>query len=328
MELINEKTVERLSLYRRLLKQLVEKNVKYFYSHELAKMAHLTPVQIRRDLMNIGYTGNNRKGYETEKIIECISTTLDSEEPQMITIVGLGRLGTALLKYFRGKNPKIRIAALFDIDRDIVGQRFDGVLCHHVDEIEEITKDKDIKTAILATSPESANSLARRLVDSGVKSIVNFTPVPLDVDDDIFLEQIDITVSVEKAAYFAKGKSNAVKKILIVDDDPDFINAYKAILKNEGYIISTAFSSTQAIELAKAEPFDLIILDIMMENADSGFIVLKQLKENDINYPVILSSSIADAAKGLVEDFGDMVKIVLQKPVDLDLLVKNVKKYV
>ncbi|PID28158.1 MAG: redox-sensing transcriptional repressor Rex [Candidatus Cloacimonadota bacterium] len=207
MDLINKKIVERLSLYRRLLKKELEKGVKYFYSHELAKMAHLTPVQIRRDLMNIGYTGNNRKGYETEKIIEFISITLDAETPQALAIVGVGRLGTALLKYFKGKNSKINIEALFDIDKEIVGKEIDGVKCYHVDEINNIIKGKDIKIAILATSPSSANDLADSLISAGVKSIVNFTPVPLNVGDDIFLEQIDISISVEKAAYFAKGRN-------------------------------------------------------------------------------------------------------------------------
>ncbi|MBN1971298.1 MAG: redox-sensing transcriptional repressor Rex [Candidatus Delongbacteria bacterium] len=327
MELINEKTIERLSLYRRLLKQVQEKGIKYFYSHELAKMAHLTPVQIRRDLMNIGYNGNNRKGYETDRIIECISGTLDSENGEKVAIAGVGRLGTALLKYFIAKNNKIEIKALFDINPDIVGTKIDDIECFHVNEIEQVIASNDIKTGIIASTPESAMSIAKDMISGGVKSIINFTPVPLDIPEDIFLEEIDITVSIEKAAYFAKGKANSVKKILLIDDDPDFINAYKAILKNEGYEILTAFSSNQGLIKIREHLPNLVILDIMMENADSGFTLLKQLQNEELEIPVILSSSIADAARSLMDDFSSTVKTILQKPVDLDLLVKTVKKY-
>lgn len=334
MGMINEKIIERLCIYRRLLKKLIKENVYFFFSHDLAKMAHFSPVQIRRDLMNIGYSGSNRKGYEIKKIYDSISKILDSKQGMKICIVGIGNLGKSLVNFFSEESDKLIISALFDIDNSIVGRKYKGIHCFHIDKLAEIIKEQNIRIGIISSSSKNAFQTAETMKGAGIKSIINFTTTPLDLPDNMFLEEVDITTSIEKSSYFAKSlieldeKDKNGSTILIVDDDIDIINSYKSLLEYSGYKVKTAMNSLDGIEIAKTKKPDLIILDIMMEQSDSGFIFLNEMKEQDIDIPVILSSSIAKATANLLDITQLKIKTILQKPVDLDELLGFVEKYI
>lgn len=117
------------------------------------------------------------------------------------------------------------------------------------------------------------------------------------------------------------------KKALIIDDGIDFIAAYKAVLEANGLEVVSATDGKKGFEMIKTEKPDVIVLDVMMETPDSGFEFLSKMKEEGLKVPVILSSSIAKASQ-INFDLNELgAKAVLQKPVDLDKLVENVKKY-
>jgi redox-sensing transcriptional repressor len=96
MNLLPGKTVERLSEYRRTLLGCLNDNKNFIYSHDLAALLHITAVQVRRDLMLIGYSSVLRKGYDVRELIETISRIIDSDEGVNVAIVGIGNLGRAL----------------------------------------------------------------------------------------------------------------------------------------------------------------------------------------------------------------------------------------
>ena len=117
------------------------------------------------------------------------------------------------------------------------------------------------------------------------------------------------------------------RKALIIDDGIDFIAAYKAVLEANGLEVVSATDGKKGFEMIKTEKPDVIVLDVMMETPDSGFEFLNKMKEEGLDVPVILSSSIAKASQ-INFDLNELgAKVVLQKPVDLDKLVENVKKY-
>ena len=91
MYMLPEKTIERLSMYRRVLQTYQDNQSEFIYSHELASLLHLTPVQVRRDIMLIGYTGTQRKGYSVRELIEKISQILDGGAQINAVIVEIGR---------------------------------------------------------------------------------------------------------------------------------------------------------------------------------------------------------------------------------------------
>ena len=117
------------------------------------------------------------------------------------------------------------------------------------------------------------------------------------------------------------------KKALVIDDGIDFIAAYKAVLEASDIAVISATDGKKGFEMLKNEKPDVVVLDVMMETPDSGFEFLQQMKEEGLDTPVILCSSIAKASQANF-DLNDLgARVVMQKPVDLDKLVENVKKY-
>lgn len=198
------KTVERLSEYRRTLLACLAENRNFIFSHDLAARLHITAVQVRRDLMLIGYTSVHRKGYDVKELIETISRIVDSEEGMNVAIIGIGNLGRALAAYFKGKRSKLNLVASFDTDPQKINKVISGVKCYPYDELEKIVSELKIEIAILTVPADFAKEIAEEVVRAGIKGILNFTTVPLNVPADVYLEEYDMITSIEKVAYFVK----------------------------------------------------------------------------------------------------------------------------
>lgn len=207
MKILPEKTVERLSEYRRTLFQCLEEDKSYIYSHELANLHNITAVQVRRDIMFIGYSTSNRKGYNVQELIKVISSVIDPKEVLNVGVVGLGNLGKAISTYFIGKRPKLNLVATFDLDPKKIGSEINGVTCYSIDRLREIIINKEISIGILTVPMYSAQEMAKLLVQAGIKGILNFTTVNLNVPDDVYLEEFDMITSIEKVGYFVKKHS-------------------------------------------------------------------------------------------------------------------------
>ena len=148
---IPEKTIERLSEYRRTLLASHKQGITHIFSHVLAGIHGITAVQVRRDLMLIGFSSDTKKGYDVQVLIEYISRILDSPSQMNIAVLGMGHLGQAITKYFNGKGLKLKITAAFDVDPGKVGKTIDGIPCYHMDTFEEIVEDKDISIVIVSS---------------------------------------------------------------------------------------------------------------------------------------------------------------------------------
>ncbi len=207
MTKLPEKTVERLSGYRRTLFNCLSKGKLYIYSHELAELHNITAVQVRRDIMFIGYSSAQKKGYDVQELISVIGKILDTEDGQNVAIIGLGHLGTAITDYFIGKRPKLKIVATFDINPEKINKTTSGIFCYHIDQLNEIIDSLRISIAILTIPPEEANHVTVQLVHAGIKGILNFTSTPLQVPPDVWLEQYDMVTSLEKVSYFVKTRN-------------------------------------------------------------------------------------------------------------------------
>jgi redox-sensing transcriptional repressor len=206
---ISRKTVGRLSLYRRLLDDLRFSGTTNIYSHQLAHLAGVSATQVRRDFMVIGYSGSPNRGYEVATCLASIESLLDGANRQDVALVGLGRLGRSLLAHFAGRRPQLRIAAGFDTNPALIGTSIEGCPVHNVNELEQVVANRGIRIGILAVPPEMAQSAADALVRAGVRSIVDFTAVPLRVPDEVFVDHMDITSALESAAFFARGEERA-----------------------------------------------------------------------------------------------------------------------
>jgi redox-sensing transcriptional repressor len=198
------KTVERLSEYRRTLLECLNEKKNFIFSHDLAARLHITAVQVRRDLMLIGYSSVQRKGYDVRELIDTIGNIIDSDQGLNVAIIGIGNLGRAVAGYFKGKRSKLNLVASFDNDPQKVNKVISGVKCYPHNEMEMTIKELNIKIAIITVPPDFAREIAEEAVRFGIKGILNFTTIPLNVPSWVFLEEYDMITSIEKVAFFVK----------------------------------------------------------------------------------------------------------------------------
>jgi len=199
-----ERVVGRLALYRVLLERLRPGGKEYVFSHELAQLAGVTPSQVRRDLMNVGCTGSPARGYAVEDLVRCIGQMLDAPFLEPVVLVGVGNLGRAVLAFLEHRRPNLRIVAAFDSDPGKVNRIFSNVRCHPVQTLDWVVRQRAVRVGIITVPAQAAQPVADTLVAAGVTGILNFAPVPLQVPPQVFVENVDIGVALEKVAFFAR----------------------------------------------------------------------------------------------------------------------------
>ncbi len=199
-----EKTVERISEYRRSLLNCLANGKTHIYSHELAQLHHNTAVQVRRDIMFIGYSSMQRKGYDVRELIDVIGRILDSEETLNVAVVGIGNLGRAITAYFMGKRSKLNIVAAFDSDPNKIDRVISGVKCYSINDMPAVIQEKNITIGVITVPADQAREIAENLYLAGVRGLLNFTTVPLNVSPEVYIDEYDMITSLEKVAYFVK----------------------------------------------------------------------------------------------------------------------------
>lgn len=202
--MISDRTIGRLSLYRRLLRDLLADGEKNIFSHQLAAMAGGTAAQVRRDIMAIGYSGSPVHGYDIERLLTSIGQFLDASQTQNVALVGVGNLGRALLAYFVGRHPTLSVVAAFDNDPAKANRVIHGCRCYPLDDLKSLVKEQDIRLGIIAVPAPEAQGVANALCQAGVRGLLNFAPLRLWVPEHVYVENLDVTMSLEKVAYFAR----------------------------------------------------------------------------------------------------------------------------
>jgi len=202
--MLPKNTVERLSQYRQILLRYKYMPNAHIFSHDLARLMSLTPVQVRRDLMLIGVSGNHRKGYRIQDLMEHIGVTIDSDKDQNVAIIGLGSLGRAITGYFKTTETNLNVIAAFDVDPKKVNKKTRNVYCYHITEMSKIITEKNISIAVLTVPKDFANETSQILVEAGIRGILNFTSIKLDIPEHVYHKEIDMITALEEIAYFSK----------------------------------------------------------------------------------------------------------------------------
>jgi redox-sensing transcriptional repressor len=200
----SERTIARLSTYRRLLLRSTLTTQASVYSYQIAALAGVSAAQVRRDLMAIGYSGSPNKGYKVEELVTSIGDFLDNPQGENVCLVGVGNLGRAILSFFTGRRPKLSIVAAFDIAENKVNRTIHGCRCYPLEELAAVAKRENIHVGLITTPADAAQSVAEALVEAGVHGILNFAPVSLRLPAGVYSGDIDMTTALEKVAYFAR----------------------------------------------------------------------------------------------------------------------------
>lgn len=124
-----------------------------------------------------------------------------------IALIGLGNLGRAIIDYFNGQSSKLEIVTVFDKNPDKVNRVVAGCRSYHVKDLKEVIVENKIKTAVISVPSTDAQNVADTLIEAGVKGILNYAPIILNVPDGIYVENRDMITTLEKVFYFAKNNN-------------------------------------------------------------------------------------------------------------------------
>ena len=199
---IPARTVERLVVYRRLLDGLFGQGKEYIHSHELAEKANNSAAQVRRDLMAIGYTGNPARGYAVADLARSINGLFEHKRDQKAALVGIGKLGRALLTYTALRKTRPSIVAAFDSDPAKAQGEIAGCPCHPLDALPAVIAREGIRIGIVTVPAEVAQRVTDLMLVAGVRGVLNFAPTPLKTPPWAVVENVDISTKLETVAFF------------------------------------------------------------------------------------------------------------------------------
>lgn len=200
---IPEATVARLPIYLRALLDLAEGRREMTVSSEdLASMAGVNAAKVRKDLSYLGSYGTRGVGYDIEYLLYQITRELGLTQDWPAAIVGVGNLGRALASYKGFSERGFRISALFDIDEGVIGATVGELPVRHLDELKDVVAEQGITIGIIATPPAAAQEVAERLVDAGIKSILNFAPAVVTVAPDVNVRKVDLSIELQILSFY------------------------------------------------------------------------------------------------------------------------------
>ncbi|WP_236750874.1 redox-sensing transcriptional repressor Rex [Actinoalloteichus hymeniacidonis] len=194
---IPEAAVARLAVYLRVLSDLSRDGVTKISSEELSVATGVNSAKLRKDLSYIGSYGTRGVGYDVDVLVGQIERTLGLTRQHSVAVVGIGNLGHALANYGGFPGRGFPVAALFDVDPDLMGVPVGGMPVHHVSDIRRICAELEVTIGVIATPAQGAQNVCDSLVQGGVRCILNFAPVVLQVPDYVEVRKVDLAVELQ-----------------------------------------------------------------------------------------------------------------------------------
>ena len=201
---IPEVVILRLPVYVRVLTQLADEGVEVVSSRELGDRLGVTPAQIRKDLSYFGRFGKQGRGYNVSYLVGELREVLGLDREWNAAVVGVGRLGRAIVNY-PGFSPEgFKMLAAFDADPTQVGTSVGGIEVWSMGEMEAAIKEMGVDIVIVAVPALQAQEVIDVLVNCGVKAILNYAPIAPKIPEDVRLRSIDPVLSMQTMTYHLK----------------------------------------------------------------------------------------------------------------------------
>lgn len=198
---ISPKVIERLTKYLRCLENLPQED--FISSEELADKMGFTAAQVRKDLSNFGEFGVRGKGYQVRTLHSDIEKILGVHKTNNVIIVGLGRLGGALFSEPEFTKESFNIVGLFDNSANKIGTEISGIKIRDTKDLAYFVESKEgVETAILTVPKIAAQEITDTLVKHGIRAILNFAPVQLNVPENVVVENIDLYAKLQELNYW------------------------------------------------------------------------------------------------------------------------------
>jgi redox-sensing transcriptional repressor len=204
---IPEATVARLPVYLRALVELAEDGATTVSSDALARAAGVNSAKVRKDLSHLGSYGTRGVGYDVAYLIHQVRRELGLSQPWPIVLAGVGNLGHALANYRGFPERGFRIAALVDADPAKVGEIVGGLPIRPVDALPEVVASLDAAIGMICTPGSVAQEVADRMIDAGIRSILNFAPSVISVPEGVSVRKVDLAIELQILAFYEQRKA-------------------------------------------------------------------------------------------------------------------------
>ncbi|MCH8869764.1 MAG: redox-sensing transcriptional repressor Rex [Chloroflexi bacterium] len=201
---VPEVVVLRLPLYVRALSQLRDGGTDVVSSQQLGSLLQMTPAQIRKDLSYFGRFGKQGRGYNVRFLLRELREILGLDREWRACLIGVGRLGHAIINY-PGFSPEgFKIVAAFDGDPKQVGTQIGGFTVRPMSDLAETVKEMKISIGIVAVPASEAQEVIENLIENNVKGILNYAPVAPQVPMNTVIRNIDPVLSLQSMTFYLR----------------------------------------------------------------------------------------------------------------------------
>lgn len=194
--------IGRLPVYLRALQRMSEKGIKTTSSQELGEHVGISAAQIRKDISQFGEFGKQGTGYAIPFLLDKLREILKVDRVWDVALIGLGDIGHALARYQGFSDRGFRIVAVFDNDPSKIGSRVGNFTIEDMSNMTDKIHDCGIKVAMITVPALAAQEVADKLVKAGIKAILNYAPINLNVPNEVHVQYIDPATHLQRMTYY------------------------------------------------------------------------------------------------------------------------------
>jgi redox-sensing transcriptional repressor len=194
--------IGRLPIYLRALQRMSEKGMKTTSSQELGEIVGISAAQIRKDISQFGEFGKQGTGYSIAFLMDKLREILKVHRMWDVAIVGVGDIGHALARYQGFTNRGFRVVMIFDSDASKIGEKIGDYVIEDSSKMVERIRSEKIKLAMVTVPASTAQEVADKLVQAGVRAILNYAPTSINVPKNVRVQYIDPATHLQRMTYY------------------------------------------------------------------------------------------------------------------------------
>ncbi len=201
-EKIPDIIIGRLPVYLRALQRMADNGIKTTSSQELGEHVGISAAQIRKDISQFGEFGKQGTGYSIAYLLDKLREILKVDRIWDVTLIGAGDMGHALANYQGFQNRGFHIVSIFDNNKEKIGTKIGEFTVQDTDKMIESIKAANVKIAMLTVPAPAAQGVADKLVQAGVRAILNYAPISLNVPNNVKVQYIDPATHLQRMTYY------------------------------------------------------------------------------------------------------------------------------
>lgn len=194
--------VSRLPVYLRTLQRMAASGVTTTSSQELGERVGISAAQIRKDLSQFGEFGKQGTGYYIPYLIDKLRSILKVDRVWEVAVIGMGDMGHAIVRYQGFGDRGFQVVMCFDTDPAKIGKTVEGFEVRDVRNLVRDLREANIKVVMLCVPAAVAQDVADKLVEAGVRGILNYAPVSLSVPAEVKVQYIDPAIGLQRMTYY------------------------------------------------------------------------------------------------------------------------------